>query len=95
MDAMNRDENTGMMESIVKDGEFVLDTFLPKIGGGVHGISLGHYYGKRQCQPYSCRTLCAGQPAISHVHLSRSQINDRGFWFGNETTCAHAYNICH
>ena len=35
---------------------------------------------------YSCRTLCAGQRAISRVHLSRSQINDRGSWFGNETT---------
>ena len=59
----------------------------------MHGISLGYYYGKRQCQPYSCRMLCTGQPAISRVHLSRSQINDRGSWFGNETTCAHAYNI--
>ena len=27
VDAMNRDENTAMMEGIVKDGEFVLDTF--------------------------------------------------------------------
>ena len=26
-------------------------------------------------------------------HRSRSQTNDRGLWFGNETTCAHEYNI--
>ena len=31
--------------------------------------------------------------AISLVHQSHSQTNDRGIWPGNETTCAHAYNI--
>ena len=39
MDAMNRDENTAMMESIVKDGEFVLDTFLPKIGERINQLT--------------------------------------------------------
>ena len=33
------------------------------------------------------------EATISRVHLSCSKINDRGSWFGNETTCAHAYNI--
>ena len=40
--------------------------------GGMHSISLGHYYGKRPCQLSACK--------------SRSQTNDRGLWFGNETT---------
>jgi len=39
VDAMNRDENTAMMEGIVKDGEFVLDTFLPKIGERINQLT--------------------------------------------------------
>ena len=38
VDAMNRDENISMMESIVKGGEFVLDTFLPKIGERINQL---------------------------------------------------------
>ena len=30
---------------------------------------------------------------ISRVQQSCSQTNDRGYWFGNETRCAHAYKI--
>ena len=29
----------------------------------------------------------------SRVHQSRFQTNDRGYWFGNKTGCAHAYKI--
>ena len=57
--------------------------------GCVDSISFGHYYGKRPCQPYAA----LDQTTISRVHRSRSQNNDRGLWFGNETTCAHEYNI--
>ena len=32
------------------------------------------------------------QLAISLVHKSRSQTNDRGIWPENEASCTHAYN---
>ena len=52
-------------------------------------INLTHYYGKRIDRASRAR----GQLAISLVHWPRSQTDDRGIWPGNETTCAHVYNI--
>ena len=53
-------------------------------------ISFAHYYGS---SPYQPCVMPAGQLAISLMHLSSSQNNDRGLWYGNKTTCAHAYKI--
>ena len=36
---------------------------------------------------------CWSTRTISRVHQSCSQTNYRGYWFGNETGCAHAYKI--
>ena len=53
---------------------------------GVHSISLGHLYYEETVPA----VRGAGQPPCALVWL---QTNDRGLWFGNETTSAHAYNI--
>ena len=53
----------------------------------VVSISLSHNHGKRPFQS------CWSTHTISRMHQSRSQTNDRGYWFGNETKCAHAYKI--
>ena len=56
--------------------------------GGVHGISLAHYYVQRQCQ------LCTGKLVDRMcVDQPRFQTNDRGLWSGNETTYAHTHKI--
>ena len=52
----------------------------------VVSMSLSHNHGKRPFQS------CWSTHNFS-VHQPRSQTNDRGYWFGNETGCAHAYKI--
>ena len=36
---------------------------------------------------------CWSTRTISRVHQSHFQTNDRGYWFGNETGCAHAHKM--
>ena len=52
----------------------------------VVSMSLSHNHGKRPFQS------CWSTHNFS-VHQFRSQTNDSGYWFGNETGCAHAYKI--
>ena len=54
----------------------------------VVSMSLSHNHGGD-----TAPVVLVNARTISRVHQSRSQTNDRGYWFGNKTGCAHAYKI--